>query len=613
MEGIDTARTVHLVLATRRSGHHAVLNWMCLNASLEGRVVHYNSVDYPGFGSFPAKAHDVAVYEGGRLVDRRSMGDYAEVDHRGDGALVRIFSFEDRLPSNYLANVTGSKNLSPGARIIPSIVLRDPYNCFSSYLVGRGALGPHANFDHAVRCWHEMAREVAGETRHVPGAVHLLYNEWVGGRDRRDGMAERLGFANMELGVDDVPDYGRGSSFDGMSKDSRGGEMDTGLRWLHGFRLPAFRSAVTEETHALSRRIFGVDLSGMASAQGFPALCSMGWFGRNRDPLVERIDEKNCLALCDRQRDWLEDSVWGQVEAQRIDPDAAMRSVPGWRDVFHDRFHDRGIVICAGGRYLAPAWILVSQIRALGCDLPIQIWHRNIDGGTEVPAAMARPFLEHQEGVSFVNASLIRPHIPFRGPLGGWELKPYAIANCRFREVLYLDADNIPLVDPSFLFDTPEFRETGALFWPDRGTYRKRKPIFDLVGAEWEPGIPEIESGQMVLDKVRCWKPLQFALWMNEHSGFFYKQFHGDKETFNFGWLKMGAPRFVHPPMRDLTGWDCICQHDSSGRRIFQHRSGKKYSLKGENPPIRGFEGHGRFLGFLERYRRLVEGGGRRG
>jgi hypothetical protein len=33
--------------------------------------------------------------------------------------------------------------------------------------------------------------------------------------------------------------------------------------------------------------------------------------------------------------------------------------------------------------------------------------------------------------------------------------------------VLYLDSDNVPAQDPSFLFDATEYERTGALFWPD--------------------------------------------------------------------------------------------------------------------------------------------------
>lgn len=48
-----------------------------------------------------------------------------------------------------------------------------------------------------------------------------------------------------------------------------------------------------------------------------------------------------------------------------------------------------------------------------------------------------------------------------------FQIKAAAIINSRFQEVLYLDSDNSPTINPAFLFDTKGYRETGALFWPD--------------------------------------------------------------------------------------------------------------------------------------------------
>ncbi len=38
---------------------------------------------------------------------------------------------------------------------------------------------------------------------------------------------------------------------------------------------------------------------------------------------------------------------------------------------------------------------------------------------------------------------------------------------CLFVQVLLLDSDNLPLVNPEHLFDTQEYRQHGALFFPD--------------------------------------------------------------------------------------------------------------------------------------------------
>lgn len=48
-----------------------------------------------------------------------------------------------------------------------------------------------------------------------------------------------------------------------------------------------------------------------------------------------------------------------------------------------------------------------------------------------------------------------------------WLLKPYAVLHSCFDEVLYIDADSFPTRDPSDLFESPAYREHGALFWPD--------------------------------------------------------------------------------------------------------------------------------------------------
>ena len=78
--------------------------------------------------------------------------------------------------------------------------------------------------------------------------------------------------------------------------------------------------------------------------------------------------------------------------------------------------------------------------------------------------------------------------------LGGWELKPYAVMHSRFREVLLLDADNVPVRDPSFLFDRPEYRDTGALFWPDIVRLSPDNEIWAISGLSYRD-TPSVEFG----------------------------------------------------------------------------------------------------------------------
>ncbi len=125
-----------------------------------------------------------------------------------------------------------------------------------------------------------------------------------------------------------------------------------------------------------------------------------------------------------------------------------------------------------------------------------------------------RALAEEKLGVKCVDAFEVRKEHPARR-LHGWELKCYAILHSRFREVLLLDADNVPVVNPRFLFDTPEYKETGAIFWPDIGSLGPEKDIWKITGVPYV-AAPDFESGQIVVDKKRCWKALQLAMHYND-------------------------------------------------------------------------------------------------
>ena len=69
--------------------------------------------------------------------------------------------------------------------------------------------------------------------------------------------------------------------------------------------------------------------------------------------------------------------------------------------------------------------------------------------------------------------------------LGGWELKAYALLHSRFREVLLLDADNVPVRNPEYLFDTPDYTAAGTLFWPTSCGWRAT-----IRSGPWPPPVP---------------------------------------------------------------------------------------------------------------------------
>lgn len=290
--------------------------------------------------------------------------------------------------------------------------------------------------------------------------------------------------------------------------------------------------------------------------------------------------------------------------------DQALASVPPYPG---ERFAGAGIVIVAGGpRHYTNAWVCLTMLRrVIGCRLPIQVWYL---GPHEMSPRMIE--LLQRFDVECVNAQEVQRRHPMR-IAGGWECKPYAIVHSPFKEVILLDADNVPLIDPAALLSWPEYRAAGAVFWPDLGSLGREREIWEICRVPYRDE-PEVESGQLVVDKERCWRALHLALHLSEQSHFYYRYVNGDKETVHMAWRMLDQP-YSMPPTRPewITGLvspgdpnfaDVLLQHDFAGRPIFHHRTGAGWSAWGKNLRVPGFEHETVCLDALRELRELWDG-----
>ncbi|KAL1304964.1 hypothetical protein AAFC00_003872 [Neodothiora populina] len=140
--------------------------------------------------------------------------------------------------------------------------------------------------------------------------------------------------------------------------------------------------------------------------------------------------------------------------------------------------------------------------------------------------------------------------------LAGWAAKPFAMLLSSFREVISIDADAVFFLNPELLFEDPQYKETGALFFRDRSIFpeEKRKwlnkvlpkPIARSARATrlWtgESGHQQ-ESGGVLVDKWKHFVELLLVTRMNgpdrdgnaeEGIEGIHDMVYGDKETF---WL----------------------------------------------------------------------------
>lgn len=244
------------------------------------------------------------------------------------------------------------------------------------------------------------------------------------------------------------------------------------------------------------------------------------------------------------------------------------------------RFEGRGIVICAGGeRYFICAWVLIFILRRVHRSaLPIQVWHL---GRREMSEEMR--LLLTEEGVEVVDAETIAARHPAR-IAGGWPLKPYAIAQSRFREVLYLNSDTVPLVNPERAFEWDAYGDNGLLLWPDIVDIKQANPIWQRLGL---PPVDQvsINSGVLLADKARVFDVLDLAILMNERWDEIYDLLYGDKDTFLMSarLLNRTYGTVAHRPFR--FGWDLV-QRDPAGDPFLHHRTGSKWLLMHPNRPL---------------------------
>jgi len=257
-------------------------------------------------------------------------------------------------------------------------------------------------------------------------------------------------------------------------------------------------------------------------------------------------------------------------------------------------FSGEGIVIpAAGDGLIANAWVCVHMLRKLGCTLPIQIWHFSPD---EVS-------LETKSHLGSLNVKCLDVTSVLRDfescQTVSWELKTHAVLHSPFKKVLCLDADAVPVVNPEFLFDTPQFNETGAIFWPHFGHLRSDSPIWKLCDVPYRDE-PQWDAGQLVVDKERCWKALALTKTYCGRFSLFRRHLSENNELFHMAFRKLRQPvAMTAHPARSLR--DIVCQHDFDGHLIFQRRNLRKWRLFGKNFECPGFIRETECLDFLQR------------
>jgi len=267
----------------------------------------------------------------------------------------------------------------------------------------------------------------------------------------------------------------------------------------------------------------------------------------------------------------------------------------------------RGIVVPAGGvDQLANAFINIYVLRNhLKCTLPVTIAYWGAIEREAIDMDTITFFNSHLTDVTFLDLSKVAypghqrwlfPPISGSSYVG-FKVKVFALYAAPYKEVLIFDSDNMPVQDPTPLFDLSSYRRHGNLFWPDRWC-TPIKLYQKLSMDDGQGNRLQAESGQFLFDRERHFSVLEWLLFLNTHNEFTYRYAHGDKDTYRVAfeladkkdeYFQLEQPLSValQPGLLGATARGFL-QHHPNGSIAFLHRTSEaKYKAHSSTP--RGF------------------------
>lgn len=176
-------------------------------------------------------------------------------------------------------------------------------------------------------------------------------------------------------------------------------------------------------------------------------------------------------------------------------------------------FSGKGIVMLAGGRYTSFAMTGLGMLREVGSKLPVEVWVKDeTEENEDWCEELAKEGMACRKLSDYMDTELLEH---------GYQLKICSIIFSSFEQVLFLDADNIPVKNPDVIFKSKSFTDTGVVMWPDYWKHTGSPMLPYIVGlsdraSEILRQDQTAESGQLVWDKKRHWKVWGLKLQLNE-------------------------------------------------------------------------------------------------
>lgn len=276
------------------------------------------------------------------------------------------------------------------------------------------------------------------------------------------------------------------------------------------------------------------------------------------------------------------------------------------------RFSGKGIVMTTGTmKYFTGAYVILRVIRDIQkSTLPIEVFY---SGPEEMDENAIKYFKEAFPDVKLINIYDVM-EMPQDVTMKGYQLKVFSILLSSFKEVVWVDSDNVPMMDPAEAFELKPYKVTGALFWPDFCHIKSAKlpmwEMFSIPRPKHWPDFPlghrfiwypecdlreplEIETGQFVVNKLKAWRALMLIAFTHKNHHVFYDRYMFGDKNLDFQFNSTGTPYAVAAnafygigvAAEMPNGKPFFCantfgqKHPTTGQIMWLHRVGLKYDF----------------------------------
>ena len=222
----------------------------------------------------------------------------------------------------------------------------------------------------------------------------------------------------------------------------------------------------------------------------------------------------------------------------------------------------RGIVTTAGTSYLSVLLISLRMLRRTGCMLPVEVFVSNDQDRLGNICQEKLPALNAQcLDVSY----LLGTANPIFLTENRYLNKLLAMLFSSFDDLLFLDSDNLPVLDPAHMLTSAPFTITGLVGWSDFWNSTTSPRYYDIASIPLEDTIDgTVESGQLLLSKSKHASTLLLAMYYNFHGKSHYYPLlsqgghgEGDKDTFLPAALALNQSfYFVDEPAGMVGQWE---------------------------------------------------------